>query len=77
MTYKRGGTISDSVKMYAVDSKRSGEQDKLFVQTAYKYRELASKVSTAALNRGMKQVELAFKTIPQSKLQGLTFKKLF
>ena len=77
LTYKRGGTISDSVKMYAVDSKRSGEQDKLFVQTAYKYRELASKVSTAALNRGMKQVELAFKTIPQSKLQGLTFKKLF
>lgn len=77
LTYKRGGTISDSVKMYAVDSRRSGEQDKLFVQTAYKYRELASKVSTAALNRGMKQVELAFKTIPQSKLQGLTFKKLF
>lgn len=76
-TYKRGGTISDAVKVLSINTKKSTDTDKTFIDSARKYNELSSKVSTAALDRGSRLVVSALNNLPKTTLKSLPFKKLF
>lgn len=77
LVYKKGGSISDTTKLEGIATKKGTDTDKLFIQTAYKYNELSSKVSTEALNRGAKLVVATLNNLPKSTLKSLPFKKLF
>lgn len=75
--FKRGGTISDAVKVLSINTKKSTDTDKVFIDSARKYNELSSKVSTAALDRGSRLVISALSNLPKTTLKSLPFKKLF
>lgn len=77
LMYKKGGSISDTTRLEGIAAKKSTDTDKLFIQTAYKYNELSSKVSSEALNRGAKLVVATLNNLPKSTLKSLPFKKLF
>lgn len=75
--YKKGGSISDETKVLSVITTKATNLDKLFIDSARKYNELSSKVSTEALNRGSKLVVATLNNLPKSTLKSLPFKKIF
>lgn len=77
LVFKKGGTISDATKVLAINTKKSTDTDKLFIQTAQKYNQLSAKVSTDALNRGAKLVVATLNSLPKAVYRSLPFKKIF
>mgnify|MGYP000013422687 CR=1 FL=1 len=75
--YKKGGSISDETKVLSVITTKATNLDKLFIDSAKKYNELSSKVSTEALNRGSRLVVATLNNLSKSTLKSLPFKKIF
>lgn len=74
--YKKGGTISEETKVLEIVTRKATNLDKVFIDSARKYNELSSKVSTEALNRGSRLVVNALNNLPKTTFKSLPFKKL-
>jgi len=74
--FKKGGSISDETKVLSIVTTKGVNLDKVFIDSARKYNELSSKVSTEALNRGSRLVVNALNNLPKTMIKSLPFKKL-